>query len=180
MARQMGGLQGGMNAFPDAQGFIHIGRQFGIERQCDRDDRTKISQQVGLVTKDRFAGAFQVVIDPAARQQAEDVAVPTLNTFVIGINRRGWQQVGLFFQRGQDVRAAVQRDLNTSTRWTGHEQTGQDLFHFVVGTGLRQRLDTKADGVFLALPKASLIQCEETCVILPGEIGKNSAQARHP
>jgi hypothetical protein len=79
-----------MNAFPDAQGLIHIGRQFGIERQGDRDDRPKISQQVGLMTKDRFAGAFQVVIDPAARQQAEDVAVPTLNTLVIGINCRGW------------------------------------------------------------------------------------------
>jgi hypothetical protein len=48
--------------------------KFGIERQGDRDDRTEIPQQVGLMTKDRFAGAFQVVIDPAACQQAEDVA----------------------------------------------------------------------------------------------------------
>ncbi len=131
------------------------------------------------MTEDRFTGALHVVIDPASCQQSKYVAVPPLNPILAVIEFGSRQQIGLILQCGEDVRTSVQRYLDTCSWRARHEQTGQHFLHFVIGAGLGQCLDTKSDGVFLTFAESPLVQCEDPSVLLPGQIGENSRQARH-
>ena len=51
VARQVRRFQGGVNALPDTQRLVDIGRHLGVERQGDRDHGPKIAQQIGLMRK---------------------------------------------------------------------------------------------------------------------------------
>ncbi|EXI80400.1 MAG: hypothetical protein AW10_01833 [Candidatus Accumulibacter appositus] len=75
---QVRGLERRVNAFPDAQRLVDVGRHLGVERQGDRDHGPEIAQQIGLMREDRLAGALQVVVDASPREQPENVVVTAI------------------------------------------------------------------------------------------------------
>ena len=131
------------------------------------------------MAEDGLANALQVVVDAATCEESEDVPMTTFIRICFIDRRRRGQEVGLGPEQWEDMGTAIKGNLYPRPRRAGDEEAGKNFFHFIAGAGLRQGLDTKANGVLFPLAKAALIQDKQPGILLPRQVGKNPGEARH-
>jgi hypothetical protein len=164
-------VQGRPHAVPDQQQVVEVREILGVARNRYTDHQPEIPEQIILRGQQRRSAAGEVVLDPASRHGAVDVAVPPGTTQIRKLRDILVRpaQSGVARERGTDVGTGEEMELDAGARRRGGIEGGQHARHLLVGAGLGPHFQAEAERIAID---------EDLAVFEPGTIRQPLREGR--